>query len=513
MEKFAEVDQLKKKLDGYRPLDPEKVSAIQEKFRIEWTYHSRAIEGGILTLSETAFFLQEGLTTKGRPLSEYLETKNHAEALSYLDDLVKKKEKMSERAIKDFHAILMKDTKFVLVGPQNNKIKIEPGKYKYDNNHVILPDGSIHYFAEYLQVPGEMERLIEWYKKNKDKLHPIELSATLHHRLTAIHPFTDGNGRVARLAMNTILLQYGYTPAIIRNEDKQDYYEALRQVDEGKLDSFIATVEKEVTKSITLMLNVIEGKEAFGLKDLDRRLDHFVTDIHSLDKDVGKVSKDSAEERAECQKFLHEQVSELLKNEVKGRQVQDEFSFKIHPFLKIGDKENPATYFLYDITQQQNIISLFDVQRVEETREDGFGTEYSKFCVVPAKKLRKGIFRTEYTKFHNESDIPNSCLLEIVSKRKYMPSSALVFTIMPTKYLIYLNSLILIRSFNFDKEEEHPPARESVISKFKSGSISFKDWSIREIEDFFVESFNAFLNEVEKETERRRKIIGGRLKK
>lgn len=515
MERFVEVDQLKKKLDEYRPLDPEKISAIQEKFRIEWTYHSRAIEGGILTLSETAFFLQEGLTTKGRPLSEYLETKNHAEALSYLDGLVKKKDEMSERIIKDFHAVLMKDTQFILVGPPDNRVKkrIEPGKYKYDNNHVILSDGSIHYFTDYLQVPGEMERLMEWYKENKDNLHSIELSAILHHRLTAIHPFTDGNGRVARLAMNTILMQKGYTPAIIRNEDRQDYYEALREADEGKYDSFIGMVEKEVTKTIALMLNVIEGKEAFGLKDLGRRLDHFVTSIHSLDKDIGKVSKDSDEERAECQKLLHEQVSELLKNEVKGQHAQDEFSFKINAFLKIGDKENPATYFLYDITQQQNIIPLFDVQRVEEIWEDGHGTEYSKFCVVPAKKLWKGTFRTEYTKFHNESDIPNSCLLEILSKRKYMPSSALVFTIMPTKYLIYLNSLILIRSFNFDKEEEQPPARESVISKFKSGSISFKDWSIREIEDFFVESFNAFLNEVEKETERRRKIIGGRLKK
>ena len=489
MEKFVEVDQLKKKLDEYRPLDPEKVSAIQEKFRIEWTYHSRAIEGGILTLSETAFFLQEGLTTKGRPLSEYLETKNHAEALSYLDDLVKKKEKMSERIIKDFHAILMKDTQFVLVGPQNNKIKIEPGKYKYDNNHVILPDGSIHYFVEYLQVPGEMEKLMEWYSENKDNLHPIELSAIVHHRLTAIHPFTDGNGRVARLAMNTILMQNGYTPAIIRNEDKQDYYEALRQADEGKPDSFIATVEKEVTKTITLMLNVIEGKEAFGLKDLDRRLDHFATNIHSLDKDIGKVSKDSAEERTECQKLLHKEVSEMLMWAIERRKPEDEFSFEIKPSLKIQDKENLARVFLYNITQQQNIIPLFNV----------YGSS--------------DLYYGSYTGFVDRFPIPNSCLLNIVPKRKYIPTSVLIFTVIPTRYTVYLNSMILLSKFDFDKEEESLSDTDSVISKFKSGSVSFKDWTKREIEDFFVESFNVFLNEVEKETERRRKIIAERLKK
>jgi Fic family protein len=489
MEKFVEVDQLKKKLDEYRPLDPEKVSAIQEKFRIEWTYHSRAIEGGILTLSETAFFLQEGLTTKGRPLSEYLETKNHAEALSYLDDLVQKKEEMSERIIKDFHAILMKDTQFILVGPSNNRVRIEPGKYKYDNNHVILADGSIHYFTDYLQVPGEMEKLVEWYKENKDKLHPIELSAILHHRLTAIHPFTDGNGRVARLAMNMILIQKGYTPALIRNEDKQDYYEALRQADEGKPDPFIAMVEKEVTKTITLMLNVIEGKEAFGLMDLDRRLDHFLTDIHSLDKDIGKVSKDSDEERAECQKLLHKEISDMLQWTVMRQKAENEFSFEIKPSLKIQDVENLTQGVISYMTHEQNIIPLFEAALVPE-KPDGF-----------------------YQSFHDESNIPNCCLLRIVTKRKYIPASELVFTVIPTKYLIYLNSMILISNFDFDKDEECLSTKDSVIFKFKSGSVSFKDWTMREIEDFFVESFNAFLNQVEKETERRRKIIAERLKK
>lgn len=492
MEKFVEVDQLKKKLDEYRPLDPEKVSAIQEKFRIEWTYHSRAIEGGILTLSETAFFLQEGLTTKGRPLSEYLETKNHAEALSYLDDLVKKKEDLSERVIKDFHAILMKDTQFILVGPTNNRVKkrIEPGKYKYDNNHVILPDGSIHYFTDYLQVPGDMEKLMEWYKANNDNLHPIELSAIVHHRLTAIHPFTDGNGRVARLVMNTILMQKGYTPAIIRNEDRQDYYEALRQADEGKYDPFIGMAEKEVTKTITLMLNVIEGKEAFGLRDLDRRLDHFVSDIRSLDKDIGKVSKDSDEERAECQKLLHEQVLGLLKAEVEGRKVGDEFSFEIKPYLRIQDEQNPAEHFLYEITQRYNLVPLFNVAHVYHSDK---------------RELL-------YKKFEDESGIPNSCVLQIFPKRNYIPSSVLVFTVIPTRFVVYLNSMISISSFDFNDGNESWPDINSITFKFKSGNISFKDWSRKEIEDFFVESFNAFLNEVEKETERRRKIIASRLK-
>lgn len=237
------------------------------------------------------------------------------------------------------------------------------------------------------------------------------------------------------------------------------------------------------------MLNVIEGKEAFGLKDLDRRLDHFATNIHSLDKDIGKVSKDSTEERAECQNFLHEQVLALLKSTVKEHQVRDEFSFEIKPSLKIQDDDNLANLFLYDITREQNIIPLFKVAE----------------SMVPGRR--------RYKTFYDPSDIPNSCLLKILTKRKYIPTSELILTVIPTRYVVYLNSISLIWMFDFDNEREFLPDTNLITSRFKSGSVSYKDWTKREIEDFFVESFKVFLNEVEHETERRRKIIAERQKK
>src|SRR5208337_4399379 len=75
MTDFTEIDDLKAGLDAHRPIDPKSVQAVQEKFRLEWTYHSNALEGNPLTLSETSFFIREGLTSKGRPLSAYLEVK------------------------------------------------------------------------------------------------------------------------------------------------------------------------------------------------------------------------------------------------------------------------------------------------------------------------------------------------------------------------------------------------------------------------------------------------------
>ncbi len=271
---FEELDILKKKLDSHRPIDANKMAAIGEKLRIDWTYNSNAIEGNTLSLSETAFFLREGLTSKGKPFSEYLEARNHAEAIDYLDEIVQGGRPLTEGLIKEYHALIMKGTEYIWIGHSINRVKkkIEPGKYKYDNNHVIKLDGTIHYFCDYLQVPGEMERLIKWYHANKDKLHPVELSAVLHHKFIVIHPFTDGNGRAGRLILNTILMQTGYTPAIIKKEDRQEYYQALDEADKGDYAHFIEMVEREVTNTMTLMLNVIESKDALNEEELRRML-------------------------------------------------------------------------------------------------------------------------------------------------------------------------------------------------------------------------------------------------
>lgn len=259
---FEELDELKAHLDSLRPIDPDRMMAIKEKLRIDWTYNSNAIEGNTLTLQETAFFLREGLTSKGKPLSEFLEAKNHVEAISFLEEVVREKKPLTERLIKDFHAIVMQDNKFIWVGPQDNRVKkkLEPGSYKYDNNHVVKLDGTIHFYTDHLQVPGEMEALVKWYSENVVSLHPVELAARVHHRLVAIHPFTDGNGRVARLVMNLILMQADYMPAVIKNEDRMEYYEALDMADKGEYAAFTGIVEREALRTMKLVVDVVEGR-------------------------------------------------------------------------------------------------------------------------------------------------------------------------------------------------------------------------------------------------------------
>ena len=129
-----------------------------------------------------------------------------------------------------------------------------PGIYKTKDNHVLTVSGEIHYYTPAIQVPVEMEKLIAWYNENKLKLHPVELAAVFHHKFVAIHPFADGNGRIARLCMNFILMKSGFPPAIIRTEKRKAYYVALEEADKGNSRAFVELIVDEVKHNLELIV-------------------------------------------------------------------------------------------------------------------------------------------------------------------------------------------------------------------------------------------------------------------
>jgi Fic family protein len=255
-----ELTQLKAQLDRLRPIPPEKMEAIDEKLTIEWTYNSNAIEGNTLSLEETAFFLKRGLTVQGKSLVEHLEARNHVEAIQSLKDVVEKRRPLTEGLIKELHALLLRGIEWMWIGLSERRMRkpTRPGQYKVEPNHVVRLDGKIHSYCEPLKVPDEMERLLKFYAENKSRRHPVELAAEMHYGLVQIHPFADGNGRVARLLMNLILMESSYPPAVIRSEKRQEYYQALMAADEGDLSGFVALAATEVERTIRMMIEILE---------------------------------------------------------------------------------------------------------------------------------------------------------------------------------------------------------------------------------------------------------------
>ena len=104
-----------------------------------------------------------------------------------------------------------------------------------------------------------MEDLLIWHNEAlKENLNPVIRSAILHTKFARIHPFIDGNGRTARLLLNTELLKVGYPMAIIKKEDRADYYEALENVGNNEdFSDIVAFIQKEVKETAKFILDVV----------------------------------------------------------------------------------------------------------------------------------------------------------------------------------------------------------------------------------------------------------------
>ena len=213
---LKEVDVQKEQLSALRPLPEEALKKIQDALDIEYTYESNRIEGNTLTLQETALVVNEGVTISGKSMREHLEAINHAEAISYIKDIAKQDIEISERTIKEIHALILHG-----IDREN------AGRYL---TVPVMISGSTHMPPQPYLIEKQMEDFILRFKQMEaEKVHPVLIAAYLHDELVRIHPFIDGNGRTSRLLMNLYLLRHGYVIITLKgsNDAKVNYYKAL----------------------------------------------------------------------------------------------------------------------------------------------------------------------------------------------------------------------------------------------------------------------------------------------
>ena len=206
---FARIDALKAELAKRRPLTQGELEKLQEEFSIEFTYNSNAIEGNTLTLQETALVL-EGVTIDKKPLKDHLEAVGHRDAFLYILQLVQDKAALTERTIKEIHALVLMDR------PQDK------GVYRRIPVKIL---GAYHEPPQPYLVLQLMEDLLAGQKKPRH--HPLENAAVFHLDFEGIHPFIDGNGRTGRLILNLMLMQYGYPPIDVKFSDRKRYYDCF----------------------------------------------------------------------------------------------------------------------------------------------------------------------------------------------------------------------------------------------------------------------------------------------
>jgi Fic family protein len=212
---LPKLDALKTELDSYRPLPQDCLDAIRRYYRIGLTYASNALEGNTLTETETQVVLEDGITVAGKPLAHHLEAVGHADALDTLWQAIQQNTMPTVQDMRHWHKILM-----------HFALKEHAGQYR--TKPVILT-GSVFEPPPVSAVPGLMHTLFEtqlptWQKS----LHPVIVAALAHYQLVNIHPFLDGNGRLARLMMNYWVIHAGYSPIIIPPVLRIAYLNALR---------------------------------------------------------------------------------------------------------------------------------------------------------------------------------------------------------------------------------------------------------------------------------------------
>lgn len=246
----------KRFLDSRRPLPKAVLKRLREEMDPEFIYNSNAIEGNSLTLNETRLVLAEGVTIKGKPLKDHLEATNHLEALDYVYQLSKVKSHITIEHLLNMHQIVLKSIEKEFSG------RYRPGQVRIIGANFIPPNA--------LKVPQLMEDLVRWAKKNAGHANIIEYAATLHYRFVWIHPFIDGNGRVARLLMNLILIRAGYPPTIILNSDRKKYYNALNRADRGEFQAFFKIIGQAVERSLDIYLRAmgLHTEELLSLSEL-----------------------------------------------------------------------------------------------------------------------------------------------------------------------------------------------------------------------------------------------------
>ena len=243
-ELLDQVDDLKKCLDSFRPLDQLHLKKLEKAWGIAYTYDSNRIEGNTLTLQETAIVIEKGITVKGKPLKDHIEAINHKDALDYIKEIVEAKTPFTEEILLTIHRIILQSID-----------RYHAGFYRQDRVHIL---GSHHICPNPLKVPDLMKNYFKFYQDNMNERHPVILAADMHYKLVNIHPFIDGNGRTARLIMNLILLQNGFPIANISSKERDKYYDTLELAHvQGDLSEFQRMIIIEVKKSLFEFLKMV----------------------------------------------------------------------------------------------------------------------------------------------------------------------------------------------------------------------------------------------------------------
>lgn len=231
---------IRKALEAWRallPLSEKDRGRLSRRFTVDFNYNSNHIEGNTLTYGQTEILLLFGKVIGEADVRDVQEMTASNVGLKMMTEEADVKEMpLTQNFIRTLHNTLLREDYTVyrsLPGGMQTSYTVRAGQYKTRPNSVITRYGDRFEYASPEETAGLMTDLVDWYNaaEAEGKLSPVELAALFHYRFIRIHPFEDGNGRIARLMMNFILHRHGYPMIVVRSRRKSEYLEALHQTD------------------------------------------------------------------------------------------------------------------------------------------------------------------------------------------------------------------------------------------------------------------------------------------
>ena len=275
---LAALDERKRELDALPPLTGDIFAAARRNLRILADHHSCAIEGNALTLAETAEYLRSGIRPSGKPERDVLEIRGHDDAVEAVEEVLRTDQPLTEQFLLLLHAVVMSP----VVEQEAASSGLPPpsarpvGSYKTVPNSVRTARGE-KVFTPPEDTPDAVRGLLAWLEAQRGSgTHPVTVAGEFHWRFVEIHPFYDGNGRMARLLMNLILRQRGYAEAVFRVQDRDRYLEHLRRAETDGLAGFLGFVADYCRCGMDLYVRCGRGGNIEEPDDLDLEISAFL---------------------------------------------------------------------------------------------------------------------------------------------------------------------------------------------------------------------------------------------
>lgn len=299
----------------------------------EWSIETGLIERlYVLDRGVTQLLIERGIDEAliphgngQHPASVAAMIQDHHAAVESVFRFVKNERPLSTSYVKEMHAVITRNQQWTDAADAQgriSKVRLIHGDYKKWPNNPSRPDGSIHQYCPPEHVAAEMDRLIELYLSHVNTAPEVE-AAWLHHRFAQIHPFQDGNGRVARALATLVFVKSGWFPLVVRDKDRERYLDALESADSGdlgKLVTYFANLQKdEFVNALTIDRDVLRSADAEQAiaavrRQLQRRRDSMVKEWGQARTVAGELRETAQSRLQEVCDRLQREMQSLLGN-------------------------------------------------------------------------------------------------------------------------------------------------------------------------------------------------------